>query len=120
MSTRTITVNTYANGFGIWHADVTMHGVGDDLVARSVAEAALESEINQRHQNDHLVHGVTLVQRASRDGGLTYYFREGSDTDLVPCAYCSKPTPPERQAAAPWQWPGRGLVTNCLDCAGED
>lgn len=34
------------------------------------------------------------------------------------CAYCGKSTPPERQACAPWTWPDRGLVTNCVSCAG--
>lgn len=38
----------------------------------------------------------------------------------VCCAYCHEPTPPERQApgAGVWHWPGRGEVTNCLQCAG--
>lgn len=39
--------------------------------------------------------------------------------DDPPCAYCRKLTPPSRQAARPWYWPGRGIVTNCNDCAGE-
>lgn len=38
--------------------------------------------------------------------------------ETLPCAYCRRPTPPERQAAPAWNWPGRGRVTNCLDCAG--
>lgn len=38
--------------------------------------------------------------------------------DTVPCAYCRRLTPPEIQATPPWNWPGRGLVTNCVTCAG--
>jgi hypothetical protein len=41
-----------------------------------------------------------------------------SPAEDVRCAYCRKVTPPERRAAPPWTWPGRGLVTNCHDCAG--
>jgi len=37
----------------------------------------------------------------------------------VPCAYCGTATAPKRQAAKPWDWPGRGWVTNCYGCAGD-
>lgn len=41
-------------------------------------------------------------------------------TPAYPCAYCGVLTPAERQAASPWTWPGKGMVTNCVSCAGDD
>ncbi len=53
------------------------------------------------------------------DSAYARYREEVAEEALpVPCAYCGKDTPRERQAAPPWSWPGRGLVTNCFDCAG--
>lgn len=37
---------------------------------------------------------------------------------LVPCAYCGEQPPLLERAVDPWLWPGRGWMTNCLQCSG--
>lgn len=70
-------VTTYADGFGCWHADVTIGGnrIGDDNAASAMANAAILADIRQRHQAD-MLHDVKLISRVSRDGTLTYYYVE--------------------------------------------
>lgn len=70
-------VTTYADGFGCWHADVTIGGnrIGDDNAAHAMAESAIAAEILTRDSRAVLF-GVTLTERVSRDGTLTYYYVE--------------------------------------------
>jgi hypothetical protein len=44
--------------------------------------------------------------------------REGAET--IPCVYCHRAVAPRDAAAPAWFWPGRGRVTVCGDCAGDD
>lgn len=71
-------VNTWADGFGNWHALVTEQGVGDAKAARRKARRAIAEEIAHRSPRGFDLRGLTVkpVSKSSRDGELMTEFVE--------------------------------------------
>lgn len=73
-----MTVTTRADGFGIWHARVTEHGVGNAALARALALASIVAELEQREGAafDPAAVDVELVSRTSQRGELASEYVE--------------------------------------------
>jgi hypothetical protein len=64
-----ISVITYADGYGLWHAIV--RGVRSEKVAAMAAHEAIALEIRDRHQGD-ILHGIALTDQTSE----TFHYQE--------------------------------------------
>lgn len=68
--------NAYADGFGMWHVDITQTGVGNDAEAEAAARRIIRDELQARQGAPVVDVRVTLVSRASAYGEVTSFYRE--------------------------------------------
>lgn len=68
--------HAYADSFGLWHAEITQTGVGNDAEARDAALSLITDEIATRQGAPVGNLDVTLASRTSAYGELTSFYRE--------------------------------------------
>lgn len=81
-SASTTNVHAWADGFGVWHIRVITNGsVGSEDQATDMARERLYDELGQRGAFSKDAVNVSLDQRVSENGTLTFYFTESNTNE---------------------------------------